>query len=96
MDGIGTFAMFIAAGGVSVGCIILAGFRMKLKAQLERERIRSGSTGAEEEIRRELHDALAQQQSQLDELYERLDFTERMLTSGGPSEGASSSESAPR
>ena len=81
-DAIGTFAMFLAAGAASVAWTVYAGYRVKINAELERERLRATSTDAVEDIRRELHDVIAQQQAQLDELNERIDFAERMLTSG--------------
>ncbi len=81
-DAIGTFAMFLAAGAASIAWTVYAGYRVKINSELERERLRATSTDAAEDLRRELHDVIAQQQAQLDELNERIDFTERMLASG--------------
>lgn len=94
-DAIGTFAMFLAQGAVGVGVLVLLGYRMKLKSQLEQERLKQTTAGAADELRRAMHELLAQQQSQLDELHERLDFTERMLTSGRPADKKQRPQSTP-
>lgn len=102
-DAAGTFAMFLAAGAVGVACVVLAGFRLKLKARLELERMRleSGAGAADsaragvEALRQEMHEHLGQQAAQLDELHERLDFAERLLTQGSSSEQPPKRESTP-
>ena len=81
-DGVGTFALFLSMGGVSLGLMVLAGFRMKLKQRLEMQRLEGGSQDEIEQLREELHDALEQQHAQITDLQERLDFTERLLTKG--------------
>ncbi len=82
MDGIGTCALFLSSGVIGVGLIWLAAYRMKLKAGLELAKLDGSSDNAVEELRQETHDLLAQQASQLDDLHERLDFTERLLSQG--------------
>ena len=82
MDGIGTAAMFLSSGVIGVGLIWLAAYRTKLKVGLDRDRLHGSSDDAVDELRQEMHDLLAQQASQLDDLHERLDFTERLLSQG--------------
>lgn len=94
-DAIGTFALFLSAGAVGVACTILAGYRSRLKARLELERMRQQSGEGVTELRQEVHELLAQQASQLDELHERLDFAERLLTKGNQSDRASEAKSTP-
>lgn len=81
-DGLGTLALFFSMGGVSLGLMVLAGFRMKLKQRLELQRLEGGSHEDVEQLREEMHDALEQQHAQIADLQERLDFTERLLTKG--------------
>ena len=81
-DSIGAFALFISSGVVGAGFILLAGFRMKLKADLEKLRFRESGSDATEELREELRQSIARQSAEIDELSERLDFTERLLTEG--------------
>jgi len=81
-NGVGTFALFLSMGGVSLGLMVLAGFRMKLKQRLELQRLQGGSHEEIDQLREELHDALEQQNAQISDLQERLDFTERLLTKG--------------
>ena len=83
----GAFALFISSGAVGVGMILLAGYRMKLKHRLEEARLKSASLEGLDEFRQEVHELLAQQQAQLDEVHERLDFAERLLTQGRGKEG---------
>ncbi len=86
-DGIGTMALFLSSGAVGVGVIILAGYRMKLKAEIEKRRLgRSNSTSDLDDLRDEMREALAHQATQIDELHERLDFAERLLARGKPDE----------
>ena len=79
MDSIGAFAMFLSTGAIGIGWIWLWAYRMKLKNGLERDKLHISSNDAVDELRQEMHDLLAQQASQLDDLHERLDFTERLL-----------------
>ncbi len=78
----GAFALFLSLGAVAVGLIRLAAYRMKLKAETERRRLEHSSSNSVDALRDEVQDALAQQAAQIDELHERLDFTERLLTQG--------------
>ncbi len=82
MDGIGTAAMFLSSGVIGVGLIWLAAYRTKLKVGWARDRLHGSSDDAVDELRQEMHDLLAQQASQLGDLHERLDFTERLLSQG--------------
>ncbi|HEX9729748.1 MAG TPA: hypothetical protein VGA37_14700 [Gemmatimonadales bacterium] len=81
-DGIGTMALFLSTGAVGVCLVFLAGYRMKLKADIERARLGGHSADDVGELRAELESTLAHQTRQIDELHERLDFTERLLTRG--------------
>ena len=91
-DGIGTMALFLSSGAVGVGLIILAGYRMRLKAEIEKHRLgASGSTSDLDDLRDEMRETLAQQATQIDELHERLDFSERLLARGKPDELAGDS-----
>jgi hypothetical protein len=94
-DAIGTFALFLSAGAVGVSCTILTGYRARLKANLEMEHMRRQSGEGVEELRREMHDLLAQQAAQLDELNERMDFAERLLTKGDQPDRAPEAKSTP-
>lgn len=67
--------------------IILAGYRMRLKAEIEKHRLgASGSTSDLHDLRDEMRETLAQQATQIDELHERLDFAERLFARGKPDE----------
>ena len=82
MDGVGTMAMFLSSGVIGIGLIVLAGYRMRLKASLEQERLRQSSAGDVDELREEIHDLIERQGGEIAELHERLDFAERLLTKG--------------
>ncbi len=85
MDGIGSFALFLSSGAIGIGLIMLAGFRLKLKNRLELERMRgeSGESGESiDQLREEMHDIIDQQNTQIAELQERVDFAERVLAKG--------------
>ncbi len=84
-DSIGAFALFLSAGGVGIGLIWLAAFRMKLKAKMEQERLGSAPGQALEELREEVHAMFERQEAMMAELHERLDFTERRFVSSGRS-----------
>ena len=83
MDGIGSFALFLSSGAIGIGFIILAGFRLKLKNQLELERMRGESGESVDQLREEIHDIIDHQNTQIAELQERVDFAERVLAKGG-------------
>ena len=82
MDGIGTMALFLRSGAIGMGLILLAGYRMRLKASLEQERLRQSSPTEADELREEIHDLVERQGADIAELHERLDFAERLLTKG--------------
>jgi hypothetical protein len=74
--------MFISSGAVGIGIVVLAGYRMKLKAELDKLHLGAGSSEAIEELREEFRQTVARQSAEIDEMSERLDFTERLLTQG--------------
>ena len=65
MDGVGTFALFLSAGGIGMGLVWLASFRMKLKHKLELARLGGQSDDAVDQLRGEMHDLIEQQGAQL-------------------------------
>ncbi len=79
-DGIGTFALFLASGGVGLGFISLMAYRAKLKAQIEIERLKALG-GPSDEVSEQLQ-AL---QNQLRRLEDRVEFNERLLEDGSDS-----------
>ena len=83
----GAFALFLSLGAIGIGLIRLAAYKMKLNAETDRKRIESDLPGSVEDFREEVQDALAQQAAQMDDLNERLDFAERLLTKGNRIEG---------
>lgn len=75
-----TLQMLIGfAGGVAALAAIL-------RYKLRRRELESGTSAetaqAVEALRQEIHDLRAEHAEQLNEVYERLDFAERMLTRG--------------
>ncbi len=94
MDGVGTFALFISSGGIGIGLVLLAGFRMKLKHKLELARLGDQSADAVDQLRDEMHDLIEQQGAQLADMQERLDFAERLLTKGRDLNGTGADKSA--
>ena len=86
MDGIGTFALFLSSGALGMGLIWLAALRMKLKNQLERERLQQSD--GHNDLREEMHERFERQEANIGELQERLDFTERLLSRGRAEESA--------
>ena len=82
-DGIGTMALFLSSGAVGVCAIFLAGYRMKLRADIEKHRLGAGAGGSADDLREEMRQAIENQNHQIDELHERLDFAERLLSRGG-------------
>ncbi len=84
----GAFALFLSLGAVAGGLIRLAAYRMKLKAETERARLEGSSLDSTEELRDEVRHTLTRQAAEIDELHERLDFAERLLTQGKPVEAA--------
>lgn len=84
-DGVGTFAMFIATGGVGVCLVALRAYKAKLASQIEIERIRGQSAEAQSE---EVAERMLRLEAVVGRLAERTEFTERLLTdrSEAPSE----------
>jgi hypothetical protein len=76
-DGVGTFALFIASGGVGVAIIALKAYKAKLASKLEWARLERTDEPPDQVLGqiRELED-------QVERLTERLDFTEKLLDSG--------------
>ena len=76
-DGVGTFALFISSGAVGVGLVFLKAYSLTLKSKLERERIRAGANTVDEVL-----DQVQTLNHQVERLTERVDFSERLLSSG--------------
>lgn len=77
-DGVGTFAMFIASGAIGVGVVLLKAYKAKLSSKLEFARLRQAES-------HDAEDALEQiryLERKVEELTERVDFTEKLLGSG--------------
>lgn len=82
-DGQGTFALFIASGGVAGGLIYLKGYQAKLGSKLEWARLeRMGHDVADDQT-----DQILQLEAKVDRLTERLDFTEKLLGDGAGKTG---------
>ena len=76
-DGVGTFALFFASGGVGVFLILLRAYKMKLAAKLELERLRHASTPTDEVL-----EQIRDLETKVHRLTERVDFAERLLGDG--------------
>ena len=85
-DSIGAFALFFSTGAVGCTLVWLASYRMKLKNDLEQKRLDAGGSEDVEQLREEFQQLLSEQAAQIDELHERIDFAERLLTQGRPGE----------
>jgi hypothetical protein len=82
-DGVGTFALFLASGGVIGGVIALKGYQAKLASKLELARLeRMGLDVADDQT-----DQILQLEAKVDQLAERLDFTEKLLGDGAGKTG---------
>ena len=84
-DGIGTFALFFSSGVIGIGLMFLRAYHLKLKARIEETRIHAIADDTIEELRHEMQ-----------RLSERVDFTERLLSSGRQTEPAKAEKSNPR
>ncbi len=73
-DGVGTFALFMASGAVGLGIVFLKAYKERLKAGIEKERIRA--MGSDES---ELLDEVRVLRGQMVRLEERAEFTDRLL-----------------
>ena len=79
----GTFALFLASGGVAGGVIALKGYQAKLTSKLELARLeRMEDDGADDQT-----DQILQLEAKVDRLTERLDFTEKLLGDGAGKTG---------
>jgi hypothetical protein len=76
----GAFALFLSLGAVGVGVLRLWAYRMKLTAETEQKRLEAHSSNTIDDLRDEVQHALARQSAEIDELHQRLDFAERLLT----------------
>ncbi|MCZ6917554.1 MAG: hypothetical protein O7I93_12315 [Gemmatimonadetes bacterium] len=78
-----TFAM-LANAGVAVAAIStviwVGASRWKARALLGQQEQAKRTQADIEELRREMRELMAQQSTQFDDLYERIEFTERLLT----------------
>jgi hypothetical protein len=75
-DGVGTFAMFLASGAVGVGIIALKAYKAKLASKLEWARLERS-----EEVPGRLAQQINELEEQVDRLNERVEFTEKLLSS---------------
>ena len=76
-DGVGTFALFIASGGVGVFLVLLRAYKMKLAAKLDLERLRRSSTPSDEVL-----EQIRDLETKVHRLTDRVDFAERLLGDG--------------
>ena len=74
-DGIGTFALFLSGGAVSLAIVAFRAYKTKLAAKLEFERLRRSSTPVDEVV--EQVQAL---ETEVRRLKERVEFSERLLS----------------
>ena len=78
-DSIGMFALFMSGGGITLGVLAYNAYLQTLEARNDRERMKLEAAGSPE-LQAEV-ELLA---DRVDKLTERLDFTERLLSSGAP------------
>jgi hypothetical protein len=76
-DGIGVFALFISSGGVGVSLIALRAYKANLASKLEWARL-SRADDLPEQALAEIREL----EEQVQRLTERVDFTEKLLSSG--------------
>jgi len=81
-DGVGTFAMFLASGAVGVGIVALKAYKAKLAAKLDFARLER-----DRETPDEVQEQIRDLEDQVQRLNERLDFTEKLLSSGAKDTG---------
>lgn len=82
-DGVGTFAMFLASGAVGVGIVALKAYKAKLASKLEFARLEKYREAPDDEVQEQIRDL----EDQVQRLTERLDFTEKLLSSGAKDTG---------
>lgn len=74
-DGVGTFAMFIASGGVGLGIIALKAYKARLASKLEWARLERADDTPEPVL-----EQIRELEEQVERLRERVDFTEKLLS----------------
>ena len=82
-DGVGTFAMFLASGAVGVGIVALKAYKARLASKLEFARLEKYREAPDDEVQEQIRDL----EDQVQRLTERLDFTEKLLSSGAKDTG---------
>ncbi len=83
-DSIGAFAMFLSGGAIGLGLVLLSAYKAKLKAGMAQSQLGEASSESVDQLREEMQQSLSQQAAEIEDLNERLDFTERLLTKGTP------------
>lgn len=73
-DGVGTFALFIATGGVGMAIVALRAYKAKLASKLEWARLERA-----DEVPERVQEQIRDLEDQVERLTERLDFTEKLL-----------------
>jgi hypothetical protein len=81
-DGIGTAAMFLASGAIGVGVVLLRAYKARLASKLEFARLQREGR-APDVVQEQIRDL----EDQVQHLTERLDFTEKLLSSGAKDTG---------
>lgn len=76
-DGVGTFAFFIATGGIGLGLVALRAVKAQLAWKLEMERLRRSNAPPDEVL-----EQMRALETQVQRLTERVDFTERLIGDG--------------
>jgi hypothetical protein len=76
-DGVGTFALFIATGGIGVSIVALRAYKAKLAAKLEWARLERT-----EDLPEQALEQIRDLEEQVQRLTERVDFTERLIGQG--------------
>jgi Mg2+ and Co2+ transporter CorA len=82
-DGVGTFAMFIASGAVGLGIIALRAYKARLASKLDFARLQRERDVSDEDVQEQIRDL----EDQVQRLTERVDFTEKLLSSGSRDAG---------
>ncbi|MBW2460147.1 MAG: hypothetical protein JRH11_00785 [Deltaproteobacteria bacterium] len=83
-DGVGTFALFIASGGVGLGVIALKGYKASLASKLEWARLERA-----DDVPDASHEQIRELEEQVARLTERVDFTEKLIGDGSATRAAS-------
>ena len=76
-DGVGTFALLIASGGIGLGVIALRAYQAKLASKLEWARLERTP-----EVPHEIEEHIRELEEKIQRLTERVDFTEKLLGYG--------------